>query len=330
MRRFAAALVFVLAGCGGTDASLSPGSGESTSSTGPSSVPTASPAPTIVPTPTASPPVVPSPEPNPDPCARKPYTGPSTIDPLLPRAAVRVAVAELNLRQGPCTASRKIATLEEGTVLVVAEDPYGPFKANGYAWYEVIFPPGVLASGELQPLPGSWFPDGTDTDGGWIAAHDNSRALVAPLAPRCPTAVDLENVVAMLPSEWLACFDDPIVVEGTYGCGGCGGTGGPVAEPRWLTNTLHFEQLRVRWGDMYEYQPVGIHFSPTGPAAPPEGSIIRATLHVDDPAAAWCSFRWTIEDPPFTVSPEFSVGYCRERFVVDAYEVLGIDSNYPG
>ena len=147
-------------------------------------------------------------------------------------------------------------------------------------------------------------------------------------APRCPTTVDLENVVGMLPSERLACFDDPIVLEGTYGCGGCGGTGGPIGEPAWLAETFEFQQIRVRWGD--GNRPVGLHFPPSGPATPTEGSIIRVTVHVDDPAAASCTFVWGLEDPPFTVPETMAISWCQQRLVVDSYEVLGTDPNYSG
>lgn len=264
-----------------------------------------------------------------DPCRRVPYTGPLPPKPIVPRAAVRVAVAELNLRFGPCTAAKKLATLTKGTLLVVSDDPYGPVKGNGYAWYSVVFPPGAVG-GHLQPLPGSWFPDGTDTDGGWIAATDGTSPFVETIEPRCPAVVDLENVIAMLEWETLACFDAPIEVEGTFGCGGCGGSGGPVASPTWLADAFNIGNLRIRWGDWTEYQPIAIFFKPDGPAAPPEGSVIRVTLHVDDPAAQTCSFDWVLEDPAFQVPKQTAVAWCRERFVVDAYTVMGSDPNYPG
>jgi hypothetical protein len=269
-----------------------------------------------------------SPTPYVDPCGHVPYDGPWAVPPLLPGSAVRVAVAELNLREGPCTASRKHGTVEKGKVLILSAHLDGPVKANGYSWYFVWFPPNA-PNGALPKLPENWFPDGTDTSGAWIAANNGATPYVTPLAPRCPTTVDLENVVAMLPSEWLACFDSPIVLKGTYGCGGCGGEGGPISKPNWLADTFEFTQLRVRWGDQFEYRPVGLHFKPSGPARPPEGSVIRVTVHVDDPAAQSCSFVWAIDDPPFTVPNEIGVAWCRERFVVDSYEIVGTDPKYP-
>ena len=133
----------------------------------------------------------------------------------------------------------------------------------------------------------------------------------------------------MLPAERLACFPAPITLTGTFGCGGCGGDGGPIVEPGWLATQFGGANLRVRWGDEFEYQPVGMFFKPGGPAEPPEGSIVKVTVHVDDPAAGTCSFVWGMDEPPFTVPTEFAVPYCRERFVVDSYEIVGTDPKYP-
>jgi hypothetical protein len=281
-------------------------------------------------TPTAPPVAVDSPTPAADPCPRQPDNGRATIDPLLPGSAVKVAVATLDLRAGPCLAALKLGTLDAGTVLIATDNLDGPVKADGMSWYAVVFPPNLLPSGVLPKLPEQWFPDGTDTDGGWIAAADASTAYVTPLAARCPTRVDLENVSAMLPAERLACFNKPIVLEGTFGCGGCGGTGGPTSKPTWLADTFEFVQMRVRWGAEPEFRPVGIHFPPAGLAAPKEGSIIRATVHVDDPAAATCTFTWAIDGPTFPVPTTTATNWCRERLVVDSYMVIGVDPNYLG
>ena len=247
----------------------------------------------------------------------------------MPGSAVRISVAELDLRMGPCTAAQKLATLKRGAIMIVTDRLDGPVTANGDPWYSVLFPPNA-SNGALPALPENWFPDGTDTDGGWIAASNGSTAFVTPLASRCPTKVDLENIIAMLPSERLACFTRPIVLEGTYGCGGCGGTGGLVAKPYWLADTFEFDELRVRWGDHFEYQPVGLHFNPNGPAKPPEGAVIRVTVHVDDPAAQSCSYVWVDQDPAVALSHEIAAAWCRERFVVDSYKVIGTDASYPG
>jgi hypothetical protein len=326
-----ASLAILLTGCGGPGPTLQP----VVSSTSPSVVgatpsvqPTPSPIATVSSTPTMPPVAFESTGPANDPCPHHPDNGPYGVAPLLPGSAVKIAVTELNLRAGPCVAALKLGTLAKGKVLIVTDYLDGPVKADGLSWYRVVFPVNVLASGVLPKLPEQWFPDGTDTDGGWIAASSGSKAYLTPLVARCPTKVDLENLTAMLPSERLACFHAPIVLEGTYGCGGCGGEGGPINSPAWLSDTFEFLQLHVRWGDQFEFRPIGIHFPPSGPAVPKDGSIIRATVHVDDPAAKTCKFNWTI-DLPFVVPAAAATAWCRERLVVDSYDVLGTDPSFP-
>ena len=326
----AVSLVVALAGCTGPGSSPQPtltaGPGGDPSPVASPTAPTETPLPSAVPEPSASP--VAQASQDPDPCEYRPDSG--VVDPLPPGSAVTVVVNELNLRAGPCTAAATVATFQEGRVFLIRDTPYGPVKADGYSWYQVLLAPNSYPPGaQLPPLPDNPIPYGIDTLGGWIAVDDGELPYVAPIAPRCPTTVDLENVAGMLPAERLACFDGPIVVEGTYGCGGCGGTGGPDATPRWLAETFEIP-MRVRWGDDVEHYPVGVHFRPSGPTPPAEGSIIRATLVLDVPAAQGCSFVWRIEDPDFTVPEAYAVSWCRERFVVDSYEVMGTDPEYPG
>ena len=326
-----ALLVILLSGCGGPGPTQQPSASSlpaSVVTATASAEPTLGPTATVSSTPSVPPVAVESQGPANDPCPHHSDNGPYVVAPLLPGSAVKIAVAELNLRAGPCVAALKLGTLAKGTVLIVTAYLDGPVRADGFSWYRVIFPVNVLASGVLPKLPEQWFPDGTDTDGGWIAASSGSKAYLAPLAARCPTRVDLENLTAMLPSERLVCFHAPIVLEGTYGCGGCGGAGGPTNQPAWLSDTFELQQLHVRLGDGFEFRPIGIHFPPSGPAVPEDGTIIRATVHVDDPAAATCKFAWTL-DLPFVVPASAAVAWCRERLVVDSYTVLGTDPSFP-
>jgi hypothetical protein len=315
----------------------------------PNAVPSPRPSPVAIASPaTSSAPIVPSPSPGPaasepatepsagpidepmptpDPCTRKPDDRTSRL-PLSPGSAIRVSVAELNLRTGPCLAATRATTLKQGKVMIVGDWLDGPFRADGYSWYSVLFPVN-LPNGNLPKLPEQWFPDGTDTDGGWIAASSASNQFVTPVAPRCPATPDLQTITAMLPAERLGCFYSSIVLEGTFGCGGCGATGGPVAKPAWLADTFEFDQIRARWGDEFEFRPIGIHFPPNGPKKPPEGSVIRVTVHVDDPASTTCSFDWAIADPPYKVPESAAVAWCRERFVVEHYQVIGTDPSFP-
>jgi len=327
-RLIAALMVGIVAGCGGPSASLlaSPSSGPSAAaSLSPSPEGSPSSAPSVGPSPIPS--SVAEASPDAERCSLSPADG---APQMFPGSAVKVVVAELNLRKNPCTRAKKLATLRNGQVLIVWDQPYGPISSNGYTWYNVAVAPNSYPFGELPPLPGSPFPDGTDTTSGWIAATDGTDAYVNPMPPRCPATVNLENIVGMLPAERIACFGGPVVIEGSYGCGGCGGTGGPIGKPAWLADTFEFRQIRVAWTGGFGNRPIGLHFKPAGPEPPEEGSIIRATVHVDDPAAQRCSFVWGIEDPPFTVPASYAIAWCRERFVVDSYEVLGTDPDYPG
>ena len=318
--------VFVVGACSGpsSPATASPSAQASalTAVATPTLEPADTPEPSLA-TQTA-PPATPAPTDNPDPCVRRPYTGPWTIDPLMPGSAVRVAVAELNLRAGPCAAAQRVEVLKKGDILVVF-GPYGPFKANGFPWYEVQKAK-VAADGSLVPLPASPVTIGPDVVGGWIAANDGTVPYVTPVAARCPTTINLKNVRGMLDAERLACFSEPIVLTGTFGCGGCGGTGGPQSDPIWLAETFQFDHLWVHW--FKDEHPISIQFKPSGPKKPPEGKIIRVTVHVDDPAAQKCTFYYGLEEPAFVEPKELGIAWCRERFVVDSYEIMGTDPYY--
>ena len=295
------------------------------------------------PSPPIAPPLTPAASGSPNPSASpmssptaKPSTPIGTLDVLPPGAAIEVTVAELNLRIEPTTSATKVETLKKGDLLVTV--PYrgiggqmGPRKANGFTWYPVVRVQVAGSGGGLPVLPASPIIPGTDLVGGWIAANDGSKPYVAQLAPRCPATVDLENVQGMLPAELLACFGAPFVLEGTYGCGGCGGASPLVGKPSWLADP--FESSFLSTDVTKQLGPLAVHFPAKGPAAPADGTIIRATVHVDDPAATKCTV--TDEslpaDDPDRVYPSTGVIlYCRERVVVESFEVLGVDPNFPG
>jgi hypothetical protein len=318
----------VLVGCGGPGATGSPTPSATglTADASPSLQPTASPLPSIDASPSAPPLAEETPTPGPACRPDVPYTGPWTVDPLLPGSAVKVTVTELNLRDGPCAAAKKVGTLKKGTILIVAEDAYGPVRNNGLPWYFVFVAPNVGPAAELPVLPAGIFPDGVDAEVGWIAANDGSRPYVTPLPPRCPTTVDFENVQAMLPAERLACLETSIVLQGTFGCGGCGGASPMEAKPEWLAGPFEFDRLAATWPG----PSLALHLKPAGPARPPDGSIIRVTVHVDDPAALKCTREFIDTDPPYVVPAKSTVAYCRERLVVESYEILGTDPNYQG
>src|SRR5690349_21154381 len=74
---------------------------------------------TVAPTESSTPSVAPSPTVLPT-ASPEPTHGVGTLDTLPPGGAVEVAVSELNLRDGPSTSARKLATLKRGTILVTS------------------------------------------------------------------------------------------------------------------------------------------------------------------------------------------------------------------
>jgi len=286
---------------------------------------------TVAPTESAGASVAPSPSVLPT-ASPEPTHGVGTLDTLPPGAAIEVAVKELNLRNGPSTSARKIATLKRGTILVTSPMDgrsfgWGPVKANGYHWYPVAEPLGSDPN-QLSPLPANPLDFKAEPVWGWIAADDGTRPYVSAIAPRCPATVDLTNVQAMLPAERLACFGEPFVLEGTFGCGGCGGTIAATYKPEWLASPLEFDFLSV--DAEAELGPIALHFAPSGPAAPTAGSIIRVTVHVDDSRSSRCQASemndHNVMEPVNATSIRF---WCRERLVVDSYEITGTDPDFP-
>jgi hypothetical protein len=257
------------------------------------------------------------------------------LDVIPPGAAIQVAVAELNLRVEPKKSAAKVETLKKGDVLITL--PYdgmfwgmGPRQANGFAWYPVVKLQVAGPDGKLPALPTRPILLGTEVVGGWVATNDGSDPYVRQLEPRCPLTVDLSNVEAMLAAERLACFEGSIVIEGTFGCGGCGGTSTLVGKPGWLADSFEYTFLSANPAE--QVGPIAIHFPPGGVAAPAEGSIIRATVHVDDPSSSKCTMSDAAlrRDDPARVLPAASVKlYCRERLVVESYESLGMDPRFP-
>lgn len=320
----AATLALLIAACQGPSASVAP-SGQAVASPGSSAA--ASPPVSSPPASAAPPSAVAS---SPAPTASTPPAG---LQVLPPGSAIQVRVAELNLRRQPSTGARRVKVLERGDLLVVSPSDgigvgYGPVRADGYTWYPVVQVDLVDGDGELDPLPARPIPYGAEPEWGWIATDDGSDPFVRQVAPRCPTTVALANVSGMLPAERLACFGEPIVLEGTFGCSGCGGAIAGEFEPTWLASPLNFDFLSENVAE--QFGPLTLRFAPAGPDRPPEGSIIRVTAHVDDARAARCRMReMSADDLLVPVDPETAVYICREELVVDSYDVLGTDPDFP-
>ena len=325
--RVLAVLVVVLAGCaapGSSGSSPSPdGSAPTTLGPTPSSVTDATNAPSADPTigPILST-IAPA----------GPSWTPRPAESALVGAAVRPTVAELNVREVPSISSKSLGIVTPDEVLVVRG--LQSFEVDGYTWVRATV---VSAIGRLPELP-DMLPGEGEPLAGWIAIARGATTYVERLAPRCPSAIDLWTIAAMLDSELLACFgDETIVLEAVFGCGGCGGYAPGSMEPAWLAHPygLTFGILSVapltrdRWAALVGHAP------PEGPTAPPVGSIIRVRGHFDDARAGECRITlpmpWDRSDNPelFPVAQANATLYCRQRFVVESYEILGTDPDFP-
>jgi hypothetical protein len=252
-----------------------------------------------------------------------------------PGAAVEVAVAELNMRRRPSTSAKRIETLKRGQVLIVSPIDnigfgFGPVSADGYTWYPVMKLQVPGPDGKLPPLPTYPILLGTEADAGWVAADDGSKPFLVAMRPRCPTAEDLANVEGMLPAERLACFGDPIVLEGTFGCGGCGGILVGTYKPKWLATPVEFDFLSRNASE--RLGPLAVRFPPDGPPRPAAGSIVRMTVHIDDLRSMKCTMTEADDTGAITVKIDQRTAalFCRERLVVDSYDVTGTDPDFPG
>ncbi len=222
---------------------------------------------------------------------------------LPPASRAVVLVDALHVREEPGLSAPVVATVAAGAVVSV----FGWHKAeaDGSAWYEVGF----------------------QAQHGWAATGAGGEQYLEIVPPRCPGAApDLAGLTSLTAWERLACFGDrPQTVTGTYGCGGCGGTAAGTYEPTWLVAGVNVDFLWVKWR---AGGALPLHLAPdSGLAFPPEGSIVRTTGHFNDPASTTCVISGTL----FVVDPEAAVLFCREAFVVDAFEVTGTDTNFtPG
>lgn len=312
----------------------------------PSPTPSESPAPSAPVDPSEEPSQQPSDEPSPSEAPSQPaapsdepwqhYRDPVVENPdgvLPPGGVVRVIADALRLREQALIGSPEIVVLGRGDLLIIGPSSqypaWGPIEADGYTWYPVA----VLGGGDL-PVPGR-APLET-IERGWVAIGDGESAWVELLDARCtddePTLAHLETL-----TEWerLACYGDrQITVEGVLGCGGCGGFIAGEWTPEWLAWPMKYDFLSVEPQD--RIGPFALTWSPGGPARPDEpgvAPIIRVTGHFDDAAAAECTHTWISNvdgEQIETTSPRaISQLYCREQFVVDSFEILGEDEDFP-
>jgi len=260
----------------------------------------------------------PSEEPGPTPVVVAP-------DGVLPPGSVaRIVVDGLNVRMEPSTDADAAFTLVRDDLVLLGysslNSSFGPIESDGFSWYPV----GALGVTEL-PEPGN--APFESEDFGWLAVSDGTNDFVDLVAPRCTDAEPTLELIQSL-TEWerLSCYgNQSITIEGTYGCGGCGGLYPGTFEPAWLAHPLNFALLSVDASE--RIGPFAMRFAPEGPEFPEAASILSVTGHFDDAAAVGCVVAPL--EAPDGIDATVAELYCREQFVVDSYEVLGVDENFP-
>jgi hypothetical protein len=244
---------------------------------------------------------------------------------LPPGSVVRVVADGLRVRQEPTRGAEQVGTLSRGELVLLGysflHPAFGPVEADGFVWYPVS-PLGVTE------LPDPEAPLESEVVG-WAAVGDGTDPWVELVPPRC---VEGDPDLALLSSltEWerLACYGDrSLTIEGVKGCGGCGGLYPGTFEPSWLATPMNYEFLSVE--PQERIGPFLLRFSPDGPERPSEpgvAPILRVTGHFDDAAAAGCMIARPTDEPIDEAVAEL---YCRQQFVVESYEILGIDEDFP-
>lgn len=275
----------------------------SSTESAPSAIASASPTPSA-PTATTSPSIQPTP-------ALAPALAFEAPDDTLPPASIVVVVVDvLQLRGGPGLSAAVVGTAPRGTHFYLLH-VFGPVLADGLDWYR------LTTAGDSVL---------------WAAAGSGADRYLEVVPPECPAGEpDLATLVSML-NDWdrLSCFGDrSLTVEGTYGCPGmCGPMIAGDFQPTWLTFPFSDHQLMLDYPSSPEY--LEMRVPPEAlPDVPVEGSIVRVTGHFNDPASTSCSMSIFDDGQAIEVDPRTAELYCRERFVVDAFEVIGNHPDFP-
>jgi len=229
---------------------------------------------------------------------------------LPPNSLVEVKVDTLQLRGGPGLSEEILGIASAGETFRVSWT-FGPVVANGLDWYM---------------LPN---PSGSDL---CAAVGSGADRYLDVVPPDCPAAdLDLATLTGMA-NDWdrLACFgDQSLTFVGTFGCAGCGGTWVGDFAPQWLAYPISGYLL---WPDYPQSGSSVLQIrvaADSGLKVPADGSIVRVTGHFSDPASTTCSMSTFDGELARAVDPMTAELYCREQFVVDAFEVIGTDPDFP-
>jgi hypothetical protein len=247
-------------------------------------------------------------EPSPAPSQAVGFEAPNGL--LPPNSIVVVVVDALQLRAEPGLAGAVTGLAAAGDRFKVT-GWFGPVDRDGLDWYRL----GPATVGDLDA---------------WAAAGSGDDRYLELVPPDCPSGDPGFTTLINMASEWdrLACFGDRSwTLEGTFGCGACDGTMAGDFQPFWLAWPLGGAFL---WADFQAgVGPLLIRAPDDASVALPEvGSVVRVTGHLSDPASSTCALVTFIGEQATPVDQRTAELYCREQFVIDAIEVIGIDPSY--
>ena len=180
----------------------------------------------------------------------------------------------------------------------------GPVSHHDTDWYLVEDAIGTS-------YPTSW---------AWLPANDGTQPLVRVVEPVCPTSRTIDDILALLPAERVACFGDgELTLEPVVALRVEDGQGLVTGTPPWLA-------AETEWRLYGEAGPTGVDgaiavtFDPSVGDDLPTGPPLRVRGHFDDPAAATCERTFPEGWGGPTETPDMQHLRCRELFVVTAVE----------
>jgi hypothetical protein len=300
-----------------------PGPGDTTSSPGTSGSPATEPASSAVAgsdsaaasasasaVPTAPPPVV---------------APPGGILPV--GSVVEVTAGQLRIRQAPATTAPIVTSANAGDelYLVTNATALGPVTTGGFVWYLALYQAGYHDWPISPPEPPL---------SGWVAAGSESESFLSLSAATCPLGeIDITTLYGLTAWERLACLGDrQITVEGTYGCGECGGQTPGAFTPEWLAHPLDPDVFRPPLAQAPTVvESLVLRIPPELPQVSTDqaGSVLRVTGHFNDARSAECVVAPGEPGQERIADEAAAEWYCREQFVVDSWEVIGTDPDYP-
>jgi hypothetical protein len=284
--------------------------------------------------PSETPNVTPTPVPVAEPTATPESNAPAVADLppgiLPPESLVRVALDGVRMREEPSTDAPVVAKLAAGEIVHLTWFGSGVRDEEGHLWYAAQYVPGY--DGWPVRPPQQSEPD-SGYRNGYVALGTPEQPFFELVEPRCPGGEpDLAALLRITDWERLACYGDrSLTLQGTIGCPGCGPAISPGRwQPEWLASPGQLSMIYPSVAAFNYFDPVlALNFNPDSAGeSPPGGTIIRLTGHYDDPQARNCEMAPGEGDYVVQVDPALAELWCRLRFVVERYEVIGTDPDW--